>query len=328
VGADRELVVLDAGTGKETGRVALDPDKGSNADAEPHLAVAGRRIYVHNVGRENLTVALEPGPKPTVLWRYAAESPVAASCYAGDAQAVRAGAALALLKGRTPAEPTDPAYPAVEPQAFLAEADGKAPVVPFTDNVVPTNWLFAGPCFPSTTMTNFLSPLGPIENVAPTNGMSVRAGYTTITFSPTDTNNTWRMGNRLAFELTVQTRRKPGTIYAYTIVENDKDRYVEYNPVNTGQFWRDFGDTLTAKSWISGRPVEQGEVFLLKKGRHGLLIQAAVGKPPNDWGRIFMTPHLLDMDEKAKARLKQYEEEKAFWREHAKTKDALIVLKP
>jgi hypothetical protein len=69
-------------------------------------------------------------------------------------------------------------------------------------------------------------------------------------------------------------------------------------------------------------------VFLLKKGRHGLLIQAAVGKPPNDWGRIFMTPHLLDMDEKAKARLKQYEEEKAFWREHAKTKDALIVLKP
>lgn len=327
IGADRELVVLDANTGDEIGRLALDPAKASNSSAEPHLAVAGRRLYVHNVGKENLTVVLDPGPKPSVLWQYGADAPVAASGFQGESQVVRAGANLWALKGKTPVEPREVKIPTIEPQSFLSSADGKAPILPFASTVVPANWLFAGPCYPSTTMTNFLSSLGGIETVAPVDGLSVRAGYTTITFHQAQSNDMWKMGQTPAFELTAQTKRKPGTIYAYTIIENDKDRYVEYNPLGSGQVWRDFGKSLAANSWLSGVPVDQGSVFVLKKGRHGLLIQAAVGKPDNDWGKIFMTPHLLDVDEKTIAKLKQYSEDMAYWTEYAKTKDQPMVLK-
>jgi outer membrane protein assembly factor BamB len=326
VGADRELLALDAKTGDVTGRLALDPDNASNADVEPHLVVAGRRLYVHNVGRANETVVVEPGPKPAILWRYGAEAAVTASGFHKDTQWIRSGASLWALAGKTPAEPVEPKLSVVEAQAFLSDADGKAPILPFTDKAVPTNWLFAGPCYPSTTMTNFLSRLGPIETVAPTDGLSVRAGYTTITFHFARTNDVWQMGKLLAFELTAQTSRKAGTIYAYTIVENDRDRYVEYNPLNPGQYWRDFGKSLAANTWLSGQQVDQGSVFLLKKGRHGLLIQAAVEKPENAWGKIFMTPHLLDVDESIRAKAEQYAKDKTFWTEYAKTKDEPIVL--
>jgi outer membrane protein assembly factor BamB len=326
----RTLFALDAATGKETGKLALDPDGSSDLSVEPYLCVAGRRLYVQNVGRENATVILQPGPAPSVLWRYATDVPSSPSGFLGDAQFIRAGKNVWCLRGVTPEEPADIQIPTVNPQAFLA-GDVKAPVAALRDRTVPEGWLLAGPCFPSTLTTNFLSSLGPVESLALSEGQSHRAGYTTITFHQSGSNDFWSSGhsaNLKAFDLTRMTSRKPGTIYAYTVIEVESDMYVEYNPIGPGQYWRDFGVTLSANSWLSGAPIDQGSVVLLRKGRHGLLIQAAVGKPPNDWGKIFMTPHFVNVDEKMKLALRQLEEDKAFWREHAKTKDELIVLKP
>jgi outer membrane protein assembly factor BamB len=331
VGLDRVLTVLDAKTGKDVAHLPLDTDRTSSPVTEPYLSVAGRRLYVQNVGKQNRTVVVQPGPKPSVVWQYACSTPSSALAFLDESLFARAGATLWCMRGRTPVEPRDPGYAALEPQSFLAGPDVKAPIVPFADRTVPGKWLLAGPCYPSTLETNFLASLGPVKDLAIREGLSHRAGYTTITFRPSASNDFWQSehsANMPAFDFTLMTSRRPGTLYAYTVVENEKGRYVEYNPIGPNQTWRDFGDTVSAKTWLSGMPIDQGSVFLLKKGRHGLLIQAAIGKPPNDWGKIFMIPHLMDVHEKALARLKQYAEDQAFWTAYAKTKDELIVLKP
>lgn len=328
--ADRVLVVLDTATGTESARIALDAGRKSSTAAEPHMSVAGRRLYVQNVGRQNLTVVLQPGPEPTVLWQYATENPSFALAFQDDAQLVRAGSTLWCMRGRTPEEPRDPQVGSIEPQPFLDTSELKAPVVPFSDKTVPDRWLLAGPCFPSSLLTNFLSSLGPVKDLSLSEGQSVRAGYTTIVFRPSEPKDFWESEHSArmrAFDYTLMTSRKPGTIHAYTVIENDRDRYVEYNPICPGQYWRDFGETLAAKSWLSGVPIDQGSTFLLKKGRHGLLIQAAVGRPWNDWGKIFMTPHLIDVEQKTREALAQYAEDKVFWAEYARTRDERIVLR-
>jgi outer membrane protein assembly factor BamB len=331
VGTDRQLVVLDAQTGAETGRLALDADGSSDPATVPHLAVAGHRLYVGNVGRDHRTLVVQPGTPPAVLWQYAAVAPTTAPGFAADKHVVRAGPVLWGVHGKTPAEPRPLEVPTVEPQPALAAPGRNAPVGPLQSGLVSTNWLFAGPCQPSALATNFLESLGPIARVAPTEGLAVKSGDQALTFRAATTNDFWshdrHSGGLLALDWTAMAARKPATMYAYTVIENDQDRYVQYEPLLPGQEWRDFEGTLAVRSWLSGTPVDKGSVVLLKKGRHGLLIHAAVGAPPNSWGRIFMTPHLVDVDAATRTCLQQHAAQSASWLEYVKTKDQLVIVK-
>lgn len=182
---------------------------------------------------------------------------------------------------------------AFQPQGF---APGRGvPVVPFANSQCPDAWLFAGP-FPlprppafSTQPPDidFLAGLGGRDRAAPSAGTQVVWDQIIRTFQRLGAQFlTLDAGGNLRIEAWEACGETPLSVcYFYTVIRNDKPRYVMPT----------FGSRGCAV-WVGGQQIRERQPFLLGEGHVPVMIQTVQGKTRN-WETQFAAARFEELPE-------------------------------
>jgi hypothetical protein len=212
---------------------------------------------------------------------------------------LRGGAAMGTLalvgdKGPRPDPPRDPGLrPMAMPAATVRLGEG-APKVGFEYRLMPTRWLFLGPIPDEKDAdADFLAPLGGAAGLVPTPQTALEHGGKRIAFQPLDRKHFWGQkewtDGRKSIDMTSVTGRLfDSTSYYFTVVDNDRQRLVEFR---TGQ-----SGACKVAVWINGRRVHDRDYLVLAEGRHTMMVRAHMYRT-TPWGKIWMRPHFVETDE-------------------------------
>lgn len=372
------LCVLDADTGQEVYRKRLDRDAEGAGDAAPQLCAVNGNIHAMFGAEPSVTAIFRPGREFRRVWEYATAGKGAAASFAVTNLYVRSGDRLYHVGGDLPAEPSRPEEAYVVAAAPLRgpPPDG-VPVVKFADNAIVADWLCAGPFKPSTLAVDFLEPLGGAAAARPGPGTEVtfvpapqppegdpacelpRGEKATRNFEPFDSEklrwqgkHKWAQGfNTLDLtKLTggVQSGRqswqyapnRAETWYFYTILDNDRQRSVQFRFLTPGGDKWMKADIVSARAWVAGNPVDMGtwldgrlqylknQCFTLEPGLYPVTMQVAVGKTLRSWDRIWAAPRFIEYDHEAvhAGKQKEYEARLAVWRDYRVSLKKLLTL--
>ncbi|GDY13391.1 hypothetical protein LBMAG53_22690 [Planctomycetota bacterium] len=239
-------------------------------------------------------------------------------------------AALAIQNDPTPAVMPPPfdQIPVIEPPSELVLAPG-TPVMPFTDNHMPTHWLINGPFVRSQTVDPVAS-LGGLGKFLPYDGQEVEHLGVRLAFRrylakagdasegiardevvdpsardargpriyPRDCARFWLGGTHGGYYPGIELWRKvreeqgksPGLdIIMFTVINNEAERVVQAQP-NWG--WQSQG----VRMWINGREVKDGDLVRLRPGLYPLMCLT-----PITGGYSNQAPHLTEYTEADRA---------------------------
>lgn len=224
-----------------------------------------------------------------INWHYAAKYPGTILYGTGFA-----GLALLGEKGPAPEKPAKP-YADRDPFAMIAP-DGSspegAPVVPFTSDEMPDQWLFVGGFKPQGE--DLLAAMGGYGKARPKPGDRVAHAGREETFRliPKDPDKGYYKNRHTKDKLAIDITNAIGRVYFstslfFTVINNDADRLAQVRLDHGG-----------AVAYLGGVRVASGEIVRLRKGLYPLLVVAEIGDT-TPWGRIFMRPRLVEITEDA-----------------------------
>jgi len=215
------------------------------------------------------------------------------SNYYGPGRGVPAIASLCLwgVKGPAPQPPVGAPESPVKPPEGYCPGKG-VPVSEFASDTMPTEWLFVGG-FKPTRSHDPLTPLGGAENVRAEVGMKVSHAGRTEAFrlvSHEKDKGYWKHENYSSGQTVIDItnaidRVFYSTSYFYTVIRNDKARWV--------QVATDFAPGVV---YVSGVRTMAGDAVRIAKGLHPVLVVAPIGET-KPWGRILMRPRLVEVSE-------------------------------
>jgi outer membrane protein assembly factor BamB len=322
-----ELVGLNAADGSTAFRIAL----GESGKGPVRLSMAGEQLYVETGGNGAPAAIVDVGPEPKVVWRYQATGAAQPSAFVADAQIVRTGTTLWCMRGPTPAPPDSDAkittrdrIPDIAPLPALAAADaGRLPVNPFKSNERPPVWHLAGPFLPESGYEDAMpfpmpddAKIGDLPTLVPELGRSCALLGSNAVLRASTPDDLWKSKPE-SLDLTAITGRRTSVTLAYSVIENDQDRFVVFDPKNAG---------CDSKAWLSGNPVGSQKLAHLGKGRHLLSMVLVMRRPIQSWGVISFSPRLVDADAPTKAALDAYAAHTSFWEQYSRTRDTTFVL--
>ncbi|MFP4053457.1 MAG: hypothetical protein ACLFV7_06295 [Phycisphaerae bacterium] len=233
-----------------------------------------------------------------------------------------AGAIGSLVMYGTPSDkPEKPEEPQTHKTVAPAKnytPGKKVPVHDYTDANMPQTWIYVGGFYPRIG-EQVLDPTQ--ARPAPGEKVTYR-----------DQKDTWRyvsdekdkgywttggmMGGKKMIDITnAVDRAYDSTNYFYTVVRNDKPRWVRLKA--------DYGE---ATFYLNGAKVEEGGYAKIEKGSYPILVKAPIGRC-EPWGRHLMQPKLIEVAEsEAKAyldkRRRQYEQVVKDWQYACKVWEA------
>jgi outer membrane protein assembly factor BamB len=322
-----ELVGMNATDGSTAFRVAL----GESGKGPVRLSVAGERLYVETAGNGAPAAIVDVGPEPKVVWRYQATGAAQPSAFVADAHIVRAGATLWCMRGPVPTAPdasakitTRDKIADLAPLPALAAADaGRLPLNPFTSDKRPPVWHLAGPFLPPSGYNDTMpfpmpddAAFGDLPTQVPELGRSCSLSGSNAVLRSLTPADLWKTKPE-SLDLTAITSRRTSVTLAYTVIENDQDRFVVFESRNAG---------VDCKAWLSGKSVADKDVVCLKKGRHLLSLALVMRRPVQEWATLTLSPRLVDADAQTKAALDAYTANSAFWEHYSRTREATFVL--
>ena len=241
-----------------------------------------------------------------INWRIDGE--MAGPIYYGAAVA---GLAVWGEKGPCPPEPSPvpDAPPTIGPLAGYAPGRG-VPVVKLASGVMPEEWLMA--CGFRPKGDDALRGAG--GSYSPEEGTELSYGARTATFRRVPKgkdegywNNPKFTQGRTRLDVTNASGRAYNSAnYFFTVVENDRSRYVRYSTSH--------GDDET---YLAGVRIHDGEVMRLAPGLLPLLVCVRIGETV-PWGKIASEPRFMEItrdeaNQELEERRARYEELKADW---------------
>lgn len=232
-----------------------------------------------------------------------------ASTYPGTIYYGGAMASLAMLGEKGP-EPVPPAErlsvsgdnPEIPPSADFEPGEG-VPVVDFTDDVMPGEWIYVGGFRPRET--DHLSGLGGVATARPVLGSPVEFEDQSAEFKALDegflVNNRYT-GNRTKIDITRAIGREyHSKSYFYNVIRNDAPRWV--------QLRTDSG----ANVYLNGKRVYERDYFRIEPGLYPMMVQVGIGET-NAWGMIAMEPRLREVtEEEAREGIERLQREEERW---------------
>lgn len=229
------------------------------------------------------------------------------SAYTGIIYYGASMAGLAIL-GEPGSEPGEPSAPfAIEhaddpiPPAGDYTPPGGVPVVDFEDGVMPTAWIYAGG-FPSRH--GALREQGGGEAFRPVPGLTLTDGdwSDTVRELSHEKDKGYHSG---MIDITNATDRRFNTFsWFYTVIRNDKTRWVRANANHGG-----------AHIYLNGRPLGTSSYVQIEPGLYPFLVGTHAGETTR-WGRIRMRPILEEITEQeARSRIDSARTHHAFQRE-------------
>jgi hypothetical protein len=327
------LSILDA----QTGEAAPSYQLPAKPTAASHLLLGGRHLYATNLGEDRCTVVLKPGRQPEQLWQYTVPGATVAPCFLANQQFIAGADALFCIGGQPPQKPEDytpiPEVAAIDYQA----ADG-VPVVEFKDNQMPMQWLYSRAIKPRTLKTDFLASAGTREKIRVKPGQTISYDGGTCAFAPLDSKKSvWSHPKftagfdaacvRYTYAAGEDTKEKNdhSTVYLYTIIDNDKPRFVELRVLCPNDRWNSTEQIKTAV-WLNGVRVEDEGIAELAAGRIPMMIQVAVGSCGTDSGKIWLAPRLIDRTDKYAAAKAKHLQAVKVWEQFQASKQKPLVL--
>jgi outer membrane protein assembly factor BamB len=319
------LEVLHAVTGEREQPEALSPT------GQSQLVLTASHLHVLNTGGDHRTLIYATAPKLQKVLEYSLPQPASSPTFAGDRQFILAGESLLCIGGQSPAEPAEVKEPvAYAPPDGFAPAQG-APVAPLADNEVPLGWLVSTP-FAGTTeamASDFLKDIGGAAKAAP--GASTAGKYEgqAYSFGPLDKANFWRHAKFTSGYDAILVKEAAGgkdgvNVFFHTVIDVDSPRYVQFELfVWKAEQWPNAAEAALA-AWVSGTPIKSGQVALLQKGKHPLMLQAAMGKA----GKVYIAPRFVDLTASFEALKARAAKQKAIWEAYQKSGGEPLVLKP
>ena len=327
--AEQTLRAMDAASGAVLYAAPLIPagEQRQTAGSGGSLVRAGAGVYAANVGTRNRTVIVEPERKFRKAWEYAvAETPAGAPAFEGDRQYVCAGDMLYCIGGRTPQEPRPQRILAVAPHAALAQRQDLL-VAKLVDDATPKTWVALGPFSPDAAA---LDVPGVLSDAILKAGQTVEVHGATRTAAALDA-RAWFQHPKFTAGLQaialsdVVGRTANVTEYLFAALEFDAPGYFEFRLLTpNGEIWNP-PSRLTGQAWLAGRPVEDGCVLKLEKGRYPLMVRARIGEcEPH--GHIWMAPRLADVTAEVVRRQAEYERALSRWPKYVAESAGLFVL--
>ena len=219
-------------------------------------------------------------------------------------------ASLAILNDPPPRR-TPPAMDAIPTLPPLDDYEPwfGVPVVPFASDAMPDTWLINGPFPRGETAAIVRDKAGGWERLRPEPGQTLDVEGVALPwrlYHPGGHQTPWpQMDARSsvgclgigsdgldgAFRAVTERlqRRAPGrppemNVLLYTVIENDLERWVEATPN-----WR--SPSFCTRMWINGKPVDDGDLFRLQKGRYTLLAEV-----PVSMAQAIFSPKLREYD--------------------------------
>ncbi|MGC9453482.1 MAG: hypothetical protein ACP5HU_01330 [Phycisphaerae bacterium] len=157
-----------------------------------------------------------------------------------------------------------------------------------------------------------LADIGGMDDARPEVGTEVTYGEETHTFRPVSHEKDkgyWEMGGELHLDVTHAAERQMWCRnFFFTVIRNDRPRWVTV-PTSLG----------AAAMYINGVRVGDGDtVYLADEGLYPVMLDVPL-EWMNAWGRHFMRPRLVEVDEQRARRLvelrkSEYQEDLADWR--------------
>ena len=208
------------------------------------------------------------------------------------------GSAISALNflndtGPEPAPPPPP-FADRDPYAPIAPASGYSvpdgvPTVAFTSNTMPTEWIWAG-AFKHPDADPLAEHGGPAK-LRPQPGLKLSDPDQTAAFAPIDSKAIYidpkYTGGNAVLEVTALHRTYHSTTYFYTVLKNDKPRWVRYRADHGG-----------ARAYLAGVHIREDTCLQLQPGSYPLLVAVRIGET-NPWGRIFLRPRFEEITDAA-----------------------------
>ncbi len=198
-------------------------------------------------------------------------------------------------------DPTDEpsTRPAFDPTKLFEPPPGLkvgrgVPVVKFEHDVMPARWLVAGPfprvedkLNPAAERVDLLSPLGGMEHAAPEMGTWINYRDIGRRFAMVDAkaivNYSWMRGHPQIDLLQVCDRASYTTCFFYTVLENDRPRYVKFQGGG-------------GNMWFAGQRV-RGDVLHLAPGLYPVLVQGNLGNAERPGSATSIQPRFQEVGE-------------------------------
>lgn len=245
-----------------------------------------------------------------------------------------AGLTLWGEQGPPPKKPVEPGAGArIEPAEGYRPGDG-VPAIDFQSDEMPGDWIYvyglrsgkaegalAGIRSVGIRLDGYgdftpdddpLADIGGMANARPEVGTQVAYGGETHTFRPLSHEKDkgyWEMGGNLHLDVTHAAERKMWCRnFLYTVIRNDRPRWVTV-PTSLG----------AAAMYVNGVRLGDGDtVYLADEGLYPVMIDVPL-EWMNSWGRHFMRPRLVEVDERrarelVELRKSEYQDDLADWR--------------
>lgn len=318
-------LALDSGKSIYEEKLAGKPGGGTD------ILLAGRNLYLTDIGPDHRTVIVRPGSDLGKVWEYAVDGALVPD-FLGRNQFIRSGRMLYAVGGIPPREPEQLEMPDLaKMEAGYAPPKG-VPVAAFKDNVTPPDWLVAGPFKPRSLDIDFLKPIGGRGKARPTAGQAVRHDGKEIAFQALGRKCLWRHPKFTAGvdSLDLGEAMKTNwnsTVYFYTVLDNDAPRIVEARFLSPGGGTWNTPDRVVAAMWVGATRVEEGGVLRMPKGKVPVLFQVSLGSVPSP-GKIWLAPRFIDRTDELGEKVERHERAAKTWAAYQKRRDELFTLGP
>jgi len=331
-----ETLALAAADGRmvTSARLSVQPKPGVS-----RLLLGGLHLFAVNLGDDGRTIVLKPGAKLGKAWEYSVPGASLPPFFLGDSAFVASGRTLFCMGGEPPAAPGAYTPPtSIEAAAGYTPGDG-VPVVPFEDGQMPMKWLFSSPAKPRTIETDFLASAGTREKVRAEPGTKAKYKDQEIVFRTLDAERSiWSHPKFSAGLDALNVRRAVApdqepvkhdgsTVYLYTVVENDKPRFVEVRMMTPGAEQWNKQEQIETRLWLNGVPVADHQVVELAAGKCPIMIQVSVGTCKSNGGMIWVAPRFIDRTVKYAAERDAHNTRAKVWAAYESARNSLFVLK-
>ena len=203
------------------------------------------------------------------------------SNYSGHMNGAAAIAALCIFDKSGP-QPIAPRDPGDSPRVIKksTQLGTELPIQPYLPNHMPKHWISAGP-FPNIAEPRKdLFPQGSAQ-AKPTIGDTLSFQGNSHAFKQLPEGAIWDYQGGV-LEIAALTKHSyHSTSYVATGIAVDKRTTVKFNDGLT--------PNIAIQSWLSGQPIDNGDLLTLEPGVHQLLMRVQFGKI-NSWGKAWIQP--------------------------------------
>jgi hypothetical protein len=253
------------------------------------LASIGQQLHVGCVGSASVLSAWSLGVGSSGRWAIETAQPFGGMALGDGMQFIRSGNLLHAVRGaREPGRRGIPLKP--EPDASLPALGGRAGAG--------AAWLLAGPFGRWREGMDHLKSIGGTTAARPKEGTKVKWEGATFVFrqmGSLESGDTHSPRGTLDVGDLVGLGTK-ATVYAYTVLDNSRQRLVAYECMHPSCSLEGGGHTLSAEAWVGGMPVSAGDRILLPKGRVSLMLRIQLEQWGTQPARMLLWPRVVTVE--------------------------------